>query len=183
MSYGHLLTAMQERAAARGYRVVTATWSGSVAVAVADEGRALETLVGLKVEGLVVCSGLLPVADVLPHARRVPTVLAGRPARDEALSSVYCGELDGGRGMADHLWSLGHRRIAVVTLRPERSLTQAPGRFPRRGTRHGYPPPGDQRTIDQRPDGRTATPLSRPTSFRARSARIGAAATRGQQCS
>ncbi|WP_433283888.1 LacI family DNA-binding transcriptional regulator [Pseudonocardia sp. CA-142604] len=122
--YGHLLTAMQERAAARGYRVVTATGSGSFAVA--DERRALETLVGLQVEGLVVCSGLLPVADVLPHARRVPTVLAGRPATDKALSSVYCDEIDGGRGMADHLWSLGHRRVAVVTLRPERSLTQAP---------------------------------------------------------
>ncbi|GAA1203611.1 LacI family DNA-binding transcriptional regulator [Pseudonocardia alaniniphila] len=122
--YGHLLTAMQERAAARGYRVVTATGSGSFAVS--DERRALETLVGLQVEGLVVCSGLVPVADVLQHARRVPTVLAGRPARDEALSSVYCDEIHGGRGMADHLWSLGHRRIMVVTLRPERSLTQAP---------------------------------------------------------
>jgi DNA-binding LacI/PurR family transcriptional regulator len=122
--YGHLLTAMQERATALGYQVVTATGSGSFTVA--DEVRALEALVGLQVEGLLVCSGLIPVADVLPFAGRVPTVVAGRPETEDSLSSVYCDEAGGGRGLADHLWSLGHRRVAVVTVRADRSLTMAP---------------------------------------------------------
>lgn len=122
--YAHLLTAMQERAAARGYRVVTATGSGQFAAA--DERRALETLVGLQVEGLVVCTGLLPVSEVLPMAQRVPTIIAGRPETDASLSSVYCDEEGGGRGLADHVWSLGHRRVAVMAMSPEKSLTLAP---------------------------------------------------------
>lgn len=119
--YGHLLTAMQEQAAARSYRVVTATGSGRFEVQ--DERRAMETLVGLRVEGLIVCSGLLPVADVLPLARRIPTVVAGRPESGPEISSVYCDEIGGGRGMADHVWALGHRRVAVATLTPAQSQT------------------------------------------------------------
>lgn len=119
--YGHLLTALQQRASERGYRVVTATGFG--AFDVDEERKALETLVSLQVEGLVVCSGALPVADILPSARRIPTVVAGRPEVDASLSSVYCDETTGGRGLADHVASLGHRRVAVVTLAPVLSLT------------------------------------------------------------
>lgn len=122
--YGHLLTAMQERASRLGYRVVTATGSGSFPVA--EERRALESLVGLRVEGLIVCSGALPVEDVLPFAARIPTVVAGRPEQTAALSSVYCDELGGGRGLAEHVFALGHRRVVVLTLEPRTSLTLSP---------------------------------------------------------
>ncbi|OIH96534.1 LacI family DNA-binding transcriptional regulator [Curtobacterium sp. MCBA15_001] len=121
--YGHLLTAFQLQAAARGYRVVTATGAGSFPIA--EERRALETLVSLRVEGLIVCSGALPVEDVLPFARRIPTVVAGRPERDDAVSSVYCDERGGGRGLADHVADLGHERVAVLTVSPSGSLTQS----------------------------------------------------------
>lgn len=121
--YGHLLTAFQERAAERGYRAVTATGAG--AFSLAEERRALETLVALRVEGLIVCSGALPVEDVIPFAARIPTVVAGRPEQDPSVSSVYCDEVAGGRGLADHVASLGHRRVAVMTLSPKDSLTQA----------------------------------------------------------
>jgi len=119
--YGHLLTAMQEQAAARSYRVVTATGSGRFAVQ--DERRALETLVGLRVEGLIVCSGLLPVQDIVPLARRIPTVVAGRPETSPEISSVFCDEIGGGRGLADHVWDLGHRRVAVATMSLAQSKT------------------------------------------------------------
>lgn len=121
--YGHLLTAFQLQAAARGYRVVTATGAGSFPIA--EERRALETLVSLRVEGLIVCSGALPVADVLPFARRIPTVVAGRPERDGSVSSVYCDERGGGRGLADHVADLGHERVAVLTVSPSGSFTQS----------------------------------------------------------
>ncbi|MCC4908311.1 LacI family DNA-binding transcriptional regulator [Microbacterium sp. cx-59] len=121
--YGHLLTAFQEQASARGYRAVTATGAGSFPIA--EERRALETLVALRVEGLIVCSGALPVADIIPFARRIPTVVAGRPEQDPAVSSVYCDEVGGGHGMADHVASLGHRRVAVMTFTPQSSITQA----------------------------------------------------------
>ncbi|KQS09026.1 LacI family transcriptional regulator [Curtobacterium sp. Leaf183] len=121
--YGHLLTAFQLRAAERGYRVVTATGAGSFPIA--EERRALETLVSLRVEGLIVCSGALPVDDVLPFARRIPTVVAGRPERDESVSSVYCDERGGGRALADRVADLGHERVAVLTVAPSGSLTQS----------------------------------------------------------
>ncbi|MCJ1715810.1 LacI family DNA-binding transcriptional regulator [Curtobacterium sp. VKM Ac-2922] len=121
--YGHLLTAFQLRAAERGYRVVTATGAGSFPIA--EERRALETLVSLRVEGLIVCSGALPVEDVLPFARRIPTVVAGRPERDESVSSVYCDERGGGRALADRVADLGHERVAVLTVSPSGSLTQS----------------------------------------------------------
>lgn len=121
--YGHLLTAFQLQAAARGYRVVTATGAGSFPIE--DERRALETLVSLRVEGLIVCSGALPVEDVLPFAGRIPTVIAGRPEANASVSSVYCDERGGGRGLADHVASLGHRRVAVLTVAPSASITQS----------------------------------------------------------
>lgn len=121
--YGHLLTAFQLQAAERGYRVVTATGAGSFPIA--EERRALETLVSLRVEGLIVCSGALPVEDVLPFARRIPTVVAGRPERDESVSSVYCDERGGGRALADRVADLGHTRVAVLTVAPSGSLTQS----------------------------------------------------------
>ncbi|CAD5990030.1 LacI family DNA-binding transcriptional regulator [Agreia sp. COWG] len=121
--YGHLLTAFQEQASARGYRAVTATGSGTFSLE--EERRALETLVSLRVEGLIVCSGALPVDDIIPFARRIPTVIAGRPETDPSVSSVYCDEAGGGRGMAEHVVRLGHRRVAVMTHTAASSLTQS----------------------------------------------------------
>lgn len=121
--YGHLLTAFQEQASARGYRAVTATGSGTFPIE--EERRALETLVSLRVEGLIVCSGALPVEDIIPFARRIPTVIAGRPEADPSVSSVYCDEVGGGRGLAERVAILGHRRVAVMTHTAESSITQS----------------------------------------------------------
>jgi DNA-binding LacI/PurR family transcriptional regulator len=122
--YGHLLTAMQERASHHGYRVVTATGSGKFEVAA--ECRALETLVMLQVEGLVVCSGLLPAHDVVPFAERIPTIVAGRPETHASITSVFCDEDEGGARLAEHVVGLGHRTVAVVRLDADQSLTMAP---------------------------------------------------------
>ncbi|MFE4540886.1 LacI family DNA-binding transcriptional regulator [Streptomyces scopuliridis] len=122
--YGHLLTAMQERAAFHGYRVVTATGSGGFEVS--DEYRALETLAMLRVEALIVCSGLLPSEQILPFAARLPTVVAGRPETHPSITSVYCDEDEGGTALAGHLLDLGHREVAVVTVPFSGSVTLGP---------------------------------------------------------
>ncbi|GAA1683185.1 LacI family DNA-binding transcriptional regulator [Streptomyces yatensis] len=122
--YGHLLTAMQERAAFHGYRVVTATGSGRFEED--DEYRALETLAMLRVEALIVCSGLLPSERILPFAERLPTVVAGRPETHPSITSVYCDEDEGGVALADHLVGLGHREVAVVTVPTSHSVTLGP---------------------------------------------------------
>jgi DNA-binding LacI/PurR family transcriptional regulator len=59
--YGHLHAALEERAAQRGYRIVAATGAGTFELT--EERRALRTLLSLRVEGLVVCSGMLPAED------------------------------------------------------------------------------------------------------------------------
>ncbi|MEU9340364.1 LacI family DNA-binding transcriptional regulator [Streptomyces sp. NPDC048278] len=122
--YGHLLTAMQERAAFHGYRVVTATGSGRFEVS--DEYRALETLAMLRVEALLVCSGLLPSEQIVPFAARLPTVVAGRPETHPSITSVYCDEDEGGAALADHVFDLGHRQVAVVTVPFSKSVTLGP---------------------------------------------------------
>ncbi|MFG2963366.1 LacI family DNA-binding transcriptional regulator [Streptomyces sp. NPDC048288] len=122
--YGHLLTAMQERAAFHGYRVVTATGSGRFEVS--DEYRALETLAMLRVEALLVCSGLLPSERIVPFAARLPTVVAGRPETHPSITSVYCDEDEGGTALADHVLELGHREVAVVTVPTSKSVTLGP---------------------------------------------------------
>ncbi|MEU1300383.1 LacI family DNA-binding transcriptional regulator [Streptomyces shenzhenensis] len=122
--YGHLLTALQERAAFHGYRVVTATGSGGFEVS--DEYRALETLAMLRVEALIVCSGLLPSEQIVPFAARLPTVVAGRPETHPSITSVYCDEDEGGTALAGHLLGLGHREIAVITVAASSSVTLGP---------------------------------------------------------
>ncbi|MFE2179805.1 LacI family DNA-binding transcriptional regulator [Streptomyces sp. NPDC059455] len=120
--YGQLHAALQGRAIEGGYRVVTAT--GVRDFALAEERRALQTLLSLRVEGLVVCSGLLPARDIAPFVERVPTVVAGRPEPHPAISSVYCDEEDGAEQLVDHLVSLGHRRVAVLLVPEALSITQ-----------------------------------------------------------
>ncbi|WP_338781470.1 hypothetical protein [Streptomyces sp. DG1A-41] len=94
--------------------MVTATGSGRFEAD--DEVRALETLVMLRVEALVVCSGLLPSERILPFAARLPTVVAGRPETHPSITSVCCDEDGGGTALADHLAELGHREVAVITV-------------------------------------------------------------------
>ncbi|MFF4509257.1 LacI family DNA-binding transcriptional regulator [Streptomyces sp. NPDC001401] len=120
--YGHLQAALEERAAHLGYRVVATTGTG--AFELTQERNALRTLLSLRVEGLVVCSGLLSAADITPFVQHVPTVVAGRPERDPALGSVYCDEQDGAAQLVAHLTGLGHRRVGVLMVPQRLSITQ-----------------------------------------------------------
>ncbi|MFJ8536157.1 LacI family DNA-binding transcriptional regulator [Streptomyces sp. NPDC093591] len=120
--YGHLQTLLQARAVHHGYRVVTTT--GAREFALEEERRGLQTLLSLRVEGLIVCSGLLPVDDIVPFTERVPTVVAGRPEHHPAVSSVFCDEEDGAEQLVDHLLGLGHRSVVVLLVPERQSLTE-----------------------------------------------------------
>ncbi|WP_394855641.1 LacI family DNA-binding transcriptional regulator [Rhodococcus globerulus] len=65
--YSHLQSALQVHASARGMRVVTT--SASDTFDIDQERRATRTLVSLRVEALIVCSGVLPVDEVVPLRR------------------------------------------------------------------------------------------------------------------
>ncbi|MGO4470768.1 LacI family DNA-binding transcriptional regulator [Arthrobacter sp. M-10] len=120
--YSQLLTSLQEQAAIRGYGVVTATGAGRFAGP--DEKTAIARLVSLRVEGLVVSSGLLPSELIAQYASRIPIVLAGRPEQNPTFSSIYCDENVGGAAMADHIAALGHTRVAVLALARNTSIPQ-----------------------------------------------------------
>lgn len=120
MLYTALHAVMEQRASELGYRVVTTTGVGRVE----DEKSALAALVSMRVDGLVVCSGLLPSADIAEFAPRVATVVAGRPELHPALSSVYCDETDGGQRIADAVVDAGHQVVVVLTVPLDNAITQ-----------------------------------------------------------
>nr|WP_228118066.1 substrate-binding domain-containing protein [Rhodococcus erythropolis] len=120
--YSHLQSALQVHASARGMRVVAT--SGSDTFDIDQERRAMHTLVSLRVEGLIVCSGVLPVDEVAPFVDRIPTVIAGRPERHPLISSVFADEKSGAGDLVNHLVDLGHRYVGVLLWPKALSIPQ-----------------------------------------------------------
>ena len=120
MVYAALHAVMERRASELGYRMVTTTGVGRVE----DEKAALAALVSMRVDGLVVCSGLMPATEIAEFAPRLATVVAGRPELHPALSSVYCDEVGGGSDIADVVVDAGHRTVVVLTVPVGDALTQ-----------------------------------------------------------
>lgn len=79
----------------------------------------MNLLLQRRVEGLIVFSNpfYLDIGrefERVPDKRKVPTVLIGRESEIENLSSVVVNNEAGGRMAIEHLYTLGHRRIAFV---------------------------------------------------------------------
>lgn len=108
--YGEMQSALQVHGRQRGQRVFIT----SGALDQDDEVQALEDLVSLRVDGLVVCSGRLDTENIARFAANFPVVVAGRVEEDPRLRSVYGDEDAGSAALADHLVTLGHRRVAVL---------------------------------------------------------------------
>jgi len=109
--YGTLLGELQSAASERGVRLVTMTGSGKPDLE--EERVALRSLLALRVDGLLVCSGLLPAGDLYPFAERVPTVVVGRSEWDSRISSVCCDDEDGARQLVDYVVDAGYAKIIV----------------------------------------------------------------------
>jgi LacI family transcriptional regulator len=79
--------------------------------------RYLEMLLGRRVEGLIVIANWLftdvnLLADLQKNS--IPTVMIGRELEDETVSSVIVDNETGGAAAFEHLYSLGHRQIAII---------------------------------------------------------------------
>jgi len=79
--------------------------------------RYLEMLLGRRVEGLIVIANWLftdvnLLADLQKNS--IPTVMIGRELEDEEVSSVIVDNETGGAAAFEHLYSLGHRNIAII---------------------------------------------------------------------
>jgi LacI family transcriptional regulator len=77
----------------------------------------LAMLINRRVEGLIVVANWLfaetdLLADMQKH--RIPTVVIGRDLTQDRISSVLVDNAAGGYAALDHLYQLGHRKIAFV---------------------------------------------------------------------
>lgn len=112
-AYGHLHAAMDRAVDEAGRALVSVTARGDE---YGDaELRGLRRLLGLRVAGLFVSTGVTAPEDLLALASTVPLLLVGRPNEDPRLHSVSYDEAAHGRMVADRVAALGHRRIAVLT--------------------------------------------------------------------
>jgi LacI family transcriptional regulator len=92
--------------------------------------RYLEMLLGRRVEGLIVIANWLftdvnLLADLQKNS--IPTVMIGRELEDESVSSVIVDNEAGGAAAFEHLYSLGHRQIAII--RGPKTLTDSAPRW------------------------------------------------------
>jgi LacI family transcriptional regulator len=80
--------------------------------------RYLEMMLDRRIEGLVVLANWLFVdinvlAD-LEKTNNIPTAVVGRELKTDAISSVVVDNSQGARAALEHLYSLGHRKIAFI---------------------------------------------------------------------
>jgi LacI family transcriptional regulator len=92
--------------------------------------RYLEMLLDRRVEGLIVLANWLFVnIDVLGDLEKsnIPTVMIGRALKNESVSSVIVDNELGAYTAVEHLYSLGHRKIAFI--RGPKTLTDSAPRW------------------------------------------------------
>jgi LacI family transcriptional regulator len=79
--------------------------------------RYLEMMLQRRIEGLIVVANWLVVdinllSDLERH--QIPTVIIGRQLQSNSVSSIMVDNETGGRLAIEHLYTLGHRRIAFI---------------------------------------------------------------------
>jgi DNA-binding LacI/PurR family transcriptional regulator len=108
--YADVVEGIEEHAGANGYGALF----NSGKRLRSREARALETLLGLQTDGLILAGTLLDTKTINKAGRIVPIVLLARAARSKIVDSVAGNERVGPALAVDHLVSLGHRRIAHI---------------------------------------------------------------------
>lgn len=79
------------------------------------EEQALDTLLQLRTDGVVLTGPAVDETVVKRAARETPVVVATRESRSRLFDSVVTDDVTGARLAVEHLISLGHRRISHVT--------------------------------------------------------------------
>lgn len=107
--HAEIVDAAYAEASNRGYEIaLSAVASGR------PEARAIETLLDVGAEALIIIAPTLSVDELALHARQVPLVSLLRNDVGESVDSVSSDDHAGISIAVDHLVSLGHRRIVHV---------------------------------------------------------------------
>jgi DNA-binding LacI/PurR family transcriptional regulator len=108
--FADVLDGVAGRAGARGYKALIVTGNR----APAGEAEAIETLLELRTDGLVLAAPLLDGERIAEASRTVPVVLVSRSINASRVDSVTNDDQAGAALAVEHLVALGHRRIAHI---------------------------------------------------------------------
>lgn len=103
-----LVEELQVAAAEQGYELVLSPVSRA-----RDERRAIETVLELRCEALILVGPEMPTADLAALSRQLPVVVLGRRT-SAPVDVVRTADDEGVRQAVDHLVALGHRDIVHV---------------------------------------------------------------------
>jgi DNA-binding LacI/PurR family transcriptional regulator len=78
------------------------------------EAAAIESLLQLRTDGLILASTVLPARQIRAAATATPVVMVARPSRWPEVDSVTNDDRSGARLAVDHLVELGHSAIAHI---------------------------------------------------------------------
>ncbi len=109
--FGAVVSGIQARAAELGYRVLFNTGDRRPEL----EEQAIESLIELPVDGLVLASPRVGDAFIASASRAVPVVVLNRQTSDDDSDSVTNDNTTGARLAVEHCVSFGHRDIAMIT--------------------------------------------------------------------
>jgi DNA-binding LacI/PurR family transcriptional regulator len=108
--FAAVVSGIQARAEERGFRVLITTGDRTPSV----EESAIENLLELRVDGLILASPRVD-DEVITHATRsVPVVVLNRDTSDDNSDSVTNDNIAGAHLAVEHFVSFGHRRIAFI---------------------------------------------------------------------
>ncbi|MER8072113.1 LacI family DNA-binding transcriptional regulator [Streptomyces sp. NPDC094034] len=121
-AYGLLFSELQSHISRAGLQMVTVAPSRTEGAHF--ERQALNRLLGLRVGGMFVATGVIRAEMLVPFLDVVPVVVVGRPEAHPGINSVSYDEEDNAIQLADAVAEHGHRAVAVVTPSAENSVTE-----------------------------------------------------------
>jgi DNA-binding LacI/PurR family transcriptional regulator len=108
--FAEVLDGLYAAAAERGYRTLITTGNRDPLA----EERALEQLLELRADGVVLAGARLPAEVVRAAARNVPIALVGSDLQLDGVDVVVDDDFRGAVLAVEHLAGLGHRDIALI---------------------------------------------------------------------
>ncbi|MEZ0335877.1 MAG: LacI family DNA-binding transcriptional regulator [Gemmatimonadales bacterium] len=108
--FADVLDGIAGRAGERGYKAMLNTGNR----APSGEADAIETLLELRADGLILAGPRLEAARITEAARTAPVVLVARTIAASAVDCVSNDDVAGASLAVEHLVGLGHRRIAHI---------------------------------------------------------------------
>ncbi|MGZ4769793.1 MAG: LacI family DNA-binding transcriptional regulator [Ilumatobacteraceae bacterium] len=108
--FAEVTDGIHDAAERHGYQLILASGRRTTKL----ESRALDTFLASRVDGIIVAGCRLPAARLDAVATEIAVVSVGRTLQKKGLGSVTTDDAYGARLAVEHLYELGHRRIAHI---------------------------------------------------------------------